>query len=208
MKFTPSTQLKNIFWNGIKLFVPMVLTFAIAIWIFGSLETFFGGFLRYFIPEKYYFPGLGILIGIATIFAAGILVNAWIVRKIYRFAEKIVKRIPLIKTIYNGIQDLFSFFDKNQTAKQTVLVKTPLGKIIGFVTRTSFKEMPTLGAESEIMVYIPLSYTIGGLTMILPKKDIEILDWPVDKAMSFAIMAGMIKIDRTPDTPVIKTKGI
>lgn len=204
MQFHPTTQVKKIFWNGIKAFVPIVLTFAIVIWIFTSLETFFGHFLHGIMPS-YYFPGLGIIVGVAIIFAIGVLVNAWFVRKIYRLAEKIVKRIPIIKTIYNGIQDLFNFFDKNQEAKQTVVVKTPLGKVIGFVTRTTFKEMPLLGNDEEIMVYIPLSYTIGGLTMVLPKKDVVALDWPVDKAMSFALMAGMIKIEKPEQLAEKKT---
>jgi uncharacterized membrane protein len=186
-------MIKNIFWNGIKAFVPIALTISIVIWLFASIEAFFGRFLRHIIPPQYYFNGLGVIVGFILIFLIGILVNAWMVRRFYAFSERIVKQIPFIKTIYNAIQDLLNFFDKDkQTAQQAVLVETSFGRVIGFITKSTLADFkPTLGNHDEVLVYIPLSYMVGGITMIVPRSATSPLDWPVNTAMSFILTAGM-----------------
>lgn len=186
-------MIKKIFWNGIKAFVPIALTISIVIWLFSSMESFFGHFLRRIIPPQYYFDGLGIIVGVAFIFIIGILVNAWMVRKLYALADRLVKRIPFIKTIYNATQDLLNFFDKDkQSAQQAVMVETAIGKVIGFVTRDALSTLvPTLGQDDDVLVYIPLSYMVGGISIVAARKTLIPLDWSVDKAMSFIITAGM-----------------
>lgn len=183
----------KIFWNGIKVFVPIALTISIVLWLFTTIETYFGRVLKQYIPHEYYFEGMGILLGVVLIFLIGLLVNAWVVRSIYRQADKIVKKIPFIKTIYNAIQDLLNFFDKgNQSAQQAVMVKTRMGRLMGFVTQDKLTKLtPVLGDEDEVLVYIPLSYMVGGITSVVKRKDITPLDWPVNEAMSFIITAGM-----------------
>lgn len=186
-------MIKKIFWNGIKAFLPIALTITIVIWLFSSMEAFFGRFLRHFIPQQYYFDGLGIIVGVALIFVIGVLVNAWLVDRLYAYTEGLVKRIPFIKSIYNAIQDLLNFFDKeSQSAQQAVMLETAIGKVIGFITRdTLTTSLPTLVNEDDVLVYIPLSYTIGGVTIVVSRKKLIPLDWPVDQAMSFILTAGM-----------------
>ncbi len=183
----------KIFWNGIKVFVPIALTISIVLWLFTTIETYFGRVLKQYIPPEYYFEGMGVLLGVVLIFIIGLLVNAWILRSIYRQADIIVKKIPFIKTIYNAIQDLLNFFDKsNQSAQQAVMVKTRMGRLMGFVTQDKLTKLtPVLGDEDEVLVYIPLSYMVGGITSVVKRKDITPLDWPVNEAMSFIITAGM-----------------
>ncbi len=183
----------KIFWNGIKAFVPIALTISIVLWLFSTIETFFEHLLQHTIPPEYYFKGLGILIGVLLIFVIGLLVNAWVVKSIYRQGDKIVKKIPIIKTIYNAIQDLLNFFDKsNQEAQQAVMVQTRFGKVMGFVTKDKLNEMmPILGSKDEVLVYIPLSYQVGGLTIVVSRSDITKMDWSVNEAMSFILTAGM-----------------
>jgi uncharacterized membrane protein len=184
--------IKTLFWNGLKVFIPIVLTLAIIFWVFEGLETFMASFLRPIIPEKYYFHGLGLLVGVMFIFILGILVKSWMIRHFYRSADKLIKRIPVIKTVYTAIQDLLNFFDKSQEAQQAVMVQMPFGKVIGFITQGSLKNLSVpLGDHNEVLVYIPLSYIIGGITMIISKENLTPLDWPANKAMSFILTAGM-----------------
>ncbi|OJV89717.1 MAG: hypothetical protein BGO43_01725 [Gammaproteobacteria bacterium 39-13] len=190
---TGTKMIKKIFWNGIKAFVPIALTISIVIWLFTSMEAFFGHFLRRIVPPQYYFDGIGIIVGVALIFVIGILVNAWMVKKVYALAERLVKRIPFVKSIYNATQELLDFFDKDkQNAQQAVLVETHLGRIVGFITRDSLSSLtPSLGNDDDVLVYIPLSYMVGGISIVAPKSTLTPLAWPVDKAMSFILTAGM-----------------
>jgi uncharacterized membrane protein len=184
--------IKRTFWNGLKIFVPVVLTVAIFVGIFSTIETFFGHLLKLVIPQ-YYFKGLGILVGVAVIFLIGLLLNAWVVRKVYAMAERLVQKIPLIKTVYNAIQDLMSYFDKgDKTAgQQAVLVNIGIGKVMGFVTCDTLASLPLLASDQEVLVYIPLSYQIGGLSVMISKNAITQLNWPANQAMSFILTAGM-----------------
>ncbi len=173
--------------------MPIALTISIVIWLFTSMEAFFGHFLRRIVPPQYYFDGIGIIVGVALIFVIGILVNAWMVKKVYALAERLVKRIPFVKSIYNATQELLDFFDKDkQNAQQAVLVETHLGRIVGFITRDSLSSLtPSLGNDDDVLVYIPLSYMVGGISIVAPKSTLTPLAWPVDKAMSFILTAGM-----------------
>lgn len=187
-------MIKRIFWSGLQAFVPIVVTFAVVVWVFRSIEVFFGRFIQYIIPPQYYFDGLGIIVGVLLVFVIGILVNAWLIKTIYHFAESIVNKIPGIKVIYNAVKDFVNFFDKSKQtqAQYAVLVNTALGQAIGFVTRDNLTDLPQdLGGDANCLVYIPLSYQIGGLMVSIPKKDLIKVDWEINQAMSFVITAGM-----------------
>lgn len=187
-------MIKRIFWNGLQAFVPVVVTLAIVVWVFRSIEVFFGKFLQYFIPAQYYFDGLGIIVGVLLVFTIGVLINAWVIKHLYQLAESIVKRIPFIKIIYNAVKDFVNFFDqsKQTQAQYAVLVNTQLGQVIGFVTRDNLADLPeTLGRDENCLVYIPLSYQIGGMMVSVPKRDLIKIDWEMNQAMSFVLTAGM-----------------
>lgn len=185
---------KQIFWSGLKVFIPMVLTVSIVFWGFLTIDTFFGAFLKWLLPHQVYFKGSGFLLGVVFIFVLGVLVNAWLLKSLYGMLDRLVKRIPFIKSIYNAIQELVDFFDKDNTGQQTVVVDTPLGQVIGFITRNSIRDLPFGDAQSDnVLVYIPLSYQIGGFMISMPKDKVTIVEWPMDTAMSFVLTAGMTK---------------
>lgn len=187
-------NIKRIFWSGLKAFVPIALTLGIVIWLLDSLEHFFGQIIQHVIPAQYYFKGLGIFLGIVFIFAVGLLVNAWMIKWVYDLTDKLAKKIPVIKTIYNAIQDFVNFFDKSGKSdeQQAVMVDLPMGKVLGFVTRTSMQGLPIEEEVNDtVLVYIPLSYQIGGLAVFMPRSSLIPVKWPADQVMSFILTAGM-----------------
>ncbi|HKY69265.1 MAG TPA: DUF502 domain-containing protein [Gammaproteobacteria bacterium] len=133
--------------------------------------------------------------GIAIIFLIGILVNAWVIKKIYALADSLVKRIPLIKTVYNAMKDLMAFFDKGKRGEKeqrAVIIETAVGRMVGFVTRENLEGLPDdLGGPNEVLVYIPFSYQIGGFMVSVSKDQLTSLDIPVNQAMSMVVTAGM-----------------
>lgn len=180
--------------NGLKAFIPVVVTFAIVIWVFSNIEAFFGQILKWFIPANYYFDGLGIIVGIILVFVIGILINAWMVNRLYQIADGIVKKIPFIKTIYSSVQDLLDFLEKTQDTQhnQAVIVQYGKMKLMGFVTRDNFEGLPeALGGPKDVLVYIPMSYNIAGMMVSIPRKYVTPVDLKVNQAMSFILTAGM-----------------
>lgn len=186
-------MMKKIFWKGLKVFLPLGITFATVIWVFISIEKFFGYFLQFIIPKSFYFYGLGILVGISLIFAIGLLVNAWLIRYLYVGLEKLVKSIPLMNTVYSALQDLMHYFDKSKdsTQNQAVLIETPLGKVFGFITRDEINDLPFAQSQQEVLVYVPLSYQIGGMLLVVARHQVTLIEWPANQLMSFILTAGM-----------------
>jgi uncharacterized membrane protein len=65
-------------------------------------------------------------------------------------------------------------------------------RLVGFVTREDFTGLPpNLGSHETIAVYLPMSYQIGGYTLMLPRGSIEALDLSPEDAMRYTLTAGV-----------------
>ncbi|MEX0962211.1 MAG: DUF502 domain-containing protein [Simkaniaceae bacterium] len=183
----------KIFMRGLIAIAPIAITIAIFIWLFTLLENVFGSLIKDVIGPSYYFPGLGILITLVLIFCVGLIINTFVIQKFYNFGEKLLQKIPLVKTLYGSITDLMSFFHtKNPTQKERVVSIFFSGtKLIGLVTRESFEGLVEgIGGEDEIAVFLPMSYQIGGYTVIVPRSSVKPIQMSIEEAMRFVVTAG------------------
>ena len=65
-------------------------------------------------------------------------------------------------------------------------------KLLGFVTRDEFTDLPPgIGTSSEIAVYLPMSYQVGGYTVVLPRQAVKPIDMSREDAMKFILTAGL-----------------
>lgn len=185
--------IKKIFLTGLMAFLPVAITFSLVVWIGCMIEGFFGHVFKYLISPQYYFEGLGIILGLAFIFLVGLLANAWLIGRLYIWFDSLMKKTPGIKTIYNAIKDMMGFFDHTKkTQQRAVIVNTPMGRMIGFVMREDLSSLPSgLGGKTDVFVYIPLSYQIGGMTLVMPASELHPLDMSVDSAMSMVVTGGV-----------------
>lgn len=187
--------LSKIFFTGLAAVLPVLLTFYILVWLGAKAESVFGGTLNLLLPQHWYKPGMGLVAGVVFIFLVGLTLRAWVVRRFFSLGERLLNRIPLVKAIYGSIRDLMNFFGgKDQGFSQVVLVR--LGdtqmKLLGFVTREDFNDLPAgLAGEGEVAVYMPMSYQIGGYTVLLPRSAIEPVNMSMQEAMKFAVTGGM-----------------
>lgn len=188
--------LKKALITGLKVTIPVLLTFLILYWGVVTIESVFSALIRPFIPARFYFPGLGAIIGLALIFAIGFTINAWLVKKVYDFFERIINRIPIVNTIYTSFQDFMDMLDtKNKEYGSPVMLEFQGMKILGLVTRRTFEDLncPELQLEGQIAVYIPMSYQLGGFTIFVPSASVVPLDMAVQDAMKFIITAGLTR---------------
>ena len=91
-------------------------------------------------PERLYWPGLGLLTGLVVLYFVGLAVNAYVVSRALRVSDKLFARIPVVKTIYLAIRDFMRFFPSSgqgSDLQRVVLVPFGPGKILGFVTAES-----------------------------------------------------------------------
>ncbi len=179
--------------TGIITILPIVLTIYLLYWLTVSSERVMGTALRWALPEVVYFPGLGTIAGLVVVFFVGLLMKAVLVRKLFSFGEEILYHLPIIKTVYRAIRDLFDFFSpKKEHFGRVVIVKFNNMEIIGFITQEDPERLPEAFRNSDsVLVYIPMSYMIGGFTLLIPKADISPCQMNMEEAMRFALTAGI-----------------
>jgi len=191
--------MRKIFMRGLFTLAPICLTLALIIWLFGFLENMFSVPITAILGDNRYFPGLGVLFALVLIFIVGAFINTWMVKKLYAWGEEIVRRIPLVKTIYQSIHDVMKFFRADTPLKKARVVSIELAgtKLIGIVTREDFDDLPEgIGADEDVAVYLPMSYQIGGYMIIVPRSVLTPIDMNVDQAMRFLVTAGMLSLKR------------
>ncbi len=186
--------LGNIFLKGLVATVPISLTVYIIYWLSTSIESLLGGVLKRFLPDEYYWPGLGVITGLLLIFVIGLLVNAWLIRHLFQYSEKLLLSTPLIKTIHGAIKDLMSFLSSSRnknSGQKVVTAKFGQAQLIGFVTYQEAQKLLKQDGPELIAVYFPLSYQIGGYTLFLPPSKVTPLDMSAEDAMRLVLTAGL-----------------
>lgn len=194
------------FLSGLFVLLPIVVTFAIVVWLIGVAETALGGFLRFLVPSDAYLPGMGLVTALGLVFLVGLLTQAIFFRKIIGWFEHLIERIPMVKTVFSAVKDLTGFIaragDSKKKMGQVVLIQIPNLpiRLLGFVT---VDDLASVGLpktvsdadEDTVAVYLPMSYQIGGYTMLLPRSYLTPLDMGMEEAMRFVITAGLSRSD-------------
>ena len=179
--------------TGFITLLPIVLTIYLFYWLGATSEDIMGNELRKILPVESYFPGLGMITGIMIVFIVGLMMNAYLVRKLFSLGEEVLYRLPLIKSIYRAFRDFFDFFKPNKEGLgQVVAVSINGMELVGFVTQEDPQRLPPSFRERDsVLVYLPMSYMVGGYTILVPRKDLKQLQMSRDEAMRFVLTAGI-----------------
>ena len=140
-----------------------------------------------------YFPGLGMIAGLVVMFIVGLLMKAILIRQLFDFGEQVLYRLPLFKTVYRAMRDFFDFFaPKKEGLGQVVAVTYNGMEMIGFITQTDQQRLPeSFREQDKVLVYLPMSYMIGGFTLFFPREHVRPLNMSMEEAMRFALTAGI-----------------
>ena len=187
------TSISRIFFVGIVTILPIVLTIYLLYWLAVSSENVMRSALHLVFPDPVYFPGLGVIVGLIIIFFVGLMMKTIIVRQLFVFSEQLLYRLPLIKTIYRAFRDLFDFLSPRKDGLgQVVTVSFNGMEMIGFITQEdSSKLLVSFKSKESVLVYLPMSYMIGGFTVLIPRKDIHHCAMSMEEAMRFVLTAGI-----------------
>ena len=179
--------------TGFITLLPIVFTIYLLYWLAVSSENLMGNALRWALPDASYFPGLGMLAGLVVVFVIGLMMKAILIRQLFSFGEKILFQLPLIKTIYRAMRDLFDFFSPQKEGLGQVVAVTYNGmEMIGFITQTDQQRLPESFREKDkVLVYLPMSYMIGGFTMFIASEHVRPLNMSMEEAMRFTLTAGI-----------------
>ncbi len=110
-----------------------------------------------------------------------------------------------MKTVYGAVRDLTGFLSKKDTRKfdKVVLVQLPNVpvRLLGFVTVEDLSNVGLDQGDGSVAVYLPMSYQIGGYTVLLPSSYLTPVEMSMEDAMRFLITAGLSRSDETHPPP-------
>lgn len=197
---------------GLITILPAVLTLYLLYWLVASTESLLGDVIRTAMPEERYRPGMGVAAGLVVAFAVGLLMRTLLAQRLFAWGERIFSRLPLIKSVYLSLRDLLDYFSPDRKKEFEQVVAVTLGEtgmqLIGFVTQTGPDHLPEeFGRQDSVLVYFPMSYTIGGYAVLTPRIAVRPLNMSMEDAMRFILTAGVTgavrpaKAPAAPDAP-------
>lgn len=196
----------KIFLTGIFTVLPILATIYLVVWLLSAVERFLGKPLLFLLPDDSYRAGMGLLAGIALVFVTGLLMRAWLFRQAVRAGEELLMHVPLVKGVYKALKDFFGLFSNSSGSEllQVVSVQLPGSdmRLLGFITRSDFSDLPAgVGKEGEVAVYLPMSYQVGGYTILVPRSRLTPVDMSREEALRFLLTAGIKAQDKTLIAP-------
>lgn len=182
--------------TGLVTILPVALTIYLLYWMAVSAESVLGSMIRSIFPQVLYWPGIGLIATLAVAFVVGLLMHAYVVQQLFAKGEQILYRMPLIKSVYKAIRDFFQYFSPTAKKEFEQVVAVSIGdtgmKVIGFVTQAVPERLPEgFREEDSLLVYLPLSYMIGGYAVLVPRSAVRPLDMNMEEAMRFTLTAGV-----------------
>lgn len=187
----------NIFLKGLLTILPLAVTIYLLIWLGQGLESILGGGLRYILPENWYLPGTGVVVGLVLVFLAGLLLQAVVVRKVWGWGEALLAKLPVISEVYSSLRQVLAYLSGSESPQtdQVVMLTLPGSamRLIGLVTRDDFSDAPAgMGDDETVAVFLPWSYQLGGFTVYVPRSMTEPIDLSPQEAMRWALTGGVI----------------
>jgi len=181
---------------GLVTLLPVVLTLYFLYWLTVSAELALGGLIRGVLSDHLYWPGMGLVVGIAAVFLVGVLMQTYVMQLVFAKGEQLLYHMPIIKSVYRAVRDFFDYFSPTRKKDFEQVVAVAFGdpgmEVVGFVTQAISKHLPPgLREEDSILVYLPLSYMIGGYTVLVPRCNVRPIEMSMEEAMRFTLTAGV-----------------
>ncbi|WNS73639.1 DUF502 domain-containing protein [Bacillus sp. DTU_2020_1000418_1_SI_GHA_SEK_038] len=180
------------FVKGIITIVPIILVIYVVYQLFIFLDSLLGNYLKPYLQEGY-IPGIGLVLTLILITILGWLSNKVFTGTLILIIDRLLEKIPLIKTLYSVSKDTIqSFLGEKKSFSKVALVTIPGTemKTIGFIT-TEDVESFYHPLKDYVAVYIQQTFQIAGLTVLIPKDKVEIIDVTPEDAMKFVVSGGM-----------------
>ena len=185
---------------GFFVMVPLVISVAALVWIFGIIDRFTAPLGTRLLGREV--PGLGLVVTALVILLVGAVASNMIGRRVLARAESYLVRVPVFKTIYSPVKQLVAAFspDNEYGFKRVVMVEDPRrGWVLGFLTK-EFVIDRGRGVEPVVAVYVPTNHLYLGDVVIYPRENAFFPDVTVEEAIRIFLTGGMSLPTRIKET--------
>ena len=193
------SKVRNNFIAGIVVLIPIGITLYLTLFLIRISGRIIPKEIN---PNNYLpfnIPGVEILIALIIITFIGWLSLSFLERKFFEIFNNILKKIPILRTIYSAIGQMTETFTKSDNKqKSVVLLEYPRKGIwaVGFATKENKGIIKNKVREDIINVFVPTTPNpTSGFLLMVPKKDLIYLDVSFEQASKFIVSAGTTNID-------------
>ena len=193
------SKIRNNFIAGIVVLIPIGITLYLTLFIIRISGNIVPKEIN---PNNYLpfnIPGLEIFIALFVITLIGWLSLSFIGKKFFEIFNNVLKKIPILRTIYSAIGQMTESFTKsNDKQKSVVLLEYPRNGIwaVGFATKENKGIIKDKIQEEVINVFLPTTPNpTSGFLLMVPKKDLIYLDVTFEQASKFIVSAGTTNIN-------------
>jgi len=155
-------------------------------------------------------PGFGVILIFVVVLFTGVFVANFVGRALVGGWESLLDRIPVVRAIYSAAKNFAEivFSDSSQSFKKVLLIQYPRKGLysIAFQTSTELGEVQGRTGEEVVCCFLPTTPNpTSGFIIIVPKKDVTVLDMDVDEALKMIISLGVVvptwSMDKTAELP-------
>jgi len=207
-------RIRSALFVGFMVLLPLFVTVYLLQFIFGVVDRTVGGLFSRFlvnagfalqqgeviwflgVPFHGRIPIIGVLLVILILLLIGGLARTVVGRHVFFLIERLFGLIPIVRGIYNTVQQVSQAFVKEKsTFKQVVLVEYPRKGVftVGFLTGETQGDILAFTERDYINVYLPKSPnpTNGWMAMV-PRDEVKFLDMSVEAGLKFVISGGVV----------------
>jgi len=189
-----TAKLRNYFITGIVVLIPIGVTLYLTRFFIRVSSKLIPAEIN---PNNYLpilIPGLEIILAIIFITLIGYLSLSFIGKKILQLFNDLLKRIPILRTIYSAIGQMAeTLAPKRKSKKSVVLVEYPRkgSWAVGFATKDNKGEISKRTNQKLVNVFVPTTPNpTSGFLLMFPKEDLIYLDMNFEEASKFIVSAG------------------
>ncbi len=192
-------KLRNNFIAGVVVLIPIGITLYLTLFLIRISGKIIPKEIN---PNNYLpfdIPGVEIIIALIIITLIGWLSLSFLGKKFFEIFNNILKKIPILRTIYSAIGQMTESFTKTDNKqKSVVLLEYPRKGVwaVGFATKENEGIIKDKIKEEIINVFVPTTPNpTSGFLLMVPKKDLIYLDVSFEQASKFIVSAGTTNID-------------
>ena len=186
--------------TGLLVWVPLVITVWVLSFLVSTMDQTLLLLPQQLRPEHwlgYYIPGMGVVLTLLVVFFTGLFTANIIGQRLVRYGEKVLARIPVVNSIYNGVKQVSDtlFSPTGQAFRKALLVQWPSPGMwtIAFLTGTPGGDIVNHLQGDYLSIYVPTTPNpTGGYFVMVPKSAVIELDMTIDEALKYVISMGVV----------------
>jgi uncharacterized membrane protein len=186
---------------GLLVWVPLGVTLLIITWMVNLMDRTLLLLPANWRPEQFAgfsIPGLGIVLTAVVVIGTGIAVTHLFGFHVVGLGERILARIPIVRSIYSSVKQVTEtmFSNSGQSFRQVVLVRYPHRDswTMGFLTGESAAEARSRTGRDLVNVFVPTTPNpTSGFFLLVPREEVIDLDMSVDEGLKMLLSLGVVQ---------------